>query len=274
MITDILRKPGLIHKLLFMAVTLALSAMSVIAANRYSVASGNWGNTNIWSATPGGPPGATVPGKQDDVFIQNSHIVTATGDIECSSITFTGAIAMLVIDSPGSITLKNTIALNKLADANSECILAGTGTLICVRVNVGSDTNPPPTDGSSSVYTHTFTSRIASLNLSVKGAPKNDLTINSYSGLASNVRNGIFNLENGTVTIDGQVITNNAMQQIHPLSQWQQESSQVHLSLKAGHHLSFFPATGTNDINLFGTASLVNYAMRVPRQHLEHHIIT
>ncbi len=265
MITDILRKPGLTHKLFLMALAMAFSVMSVIAANRYSVSSGNWGNPMIWSATSGGPPGASAPGKQDNVFIENSHFVTVTADIECRSLTFTGATATLTVDSPSTLTVGNSVTLNNLTNSNSECFLSGTGTLSCAWIDVGSETNPPPTDPSSSVYTHTFTSAIASLNLAVKGAPKNDLTINSYTGGTSHFRNGIFYQESGIVTIDGQIVTINPNAGNTSTFSMASGIQSGTLFLNGRPSPFILSGTGTNSINLNGTASLVNYCYAGPQ---------
>ena len=50
-----------------------LSAGSARAANRYAVATANWNVTSTWSATFGGPSGASVPGSSDDVFISQTN---------------------------------------------------------------------------------------------------------------------------------------------------------------------------------------------------------
>lgn len=225
-----------------MSMVMACSVLSALAADRYSVSSGSWGNPLIWSATPGGPPSAGVPDRQDDVFIGNGHTVTVTADFECRSVTFTGAMAKLVVSSPSILTVRDGVTLNKLTNSNSECFLEGTGTLTCVYIEIGSETNPPPTDPSSSVYTHTFTSRIANLNLSVQGAPKNDLVINSYVGGTSHFRNGIFNLESGIVTVDGQLLTNNVNPGNNSTFSMATGSQSGSLFLNGRPSLSFFQA--------------------------------
>lgn len=248
-------------KKFLLAVVLSFSVISLFAADRYSVASGNWNSTATWSATSGGAPGATVPGKNDNVFIENSHTITVSEDQECTSLAFTGAIAALTVNSPATLSVKSYVTLNNLTNLNSACILAGTGTLTCAEVNVGSDVNPPPTDPSSSVYTHTFTSRLAFLNISVKGAPKNDITIYSFTGGTSHLRNGIFNPEEGIVTVDGQVVTiNQTGSNTSSLSMATGvEAGTLNLRGKASPFT--LSGTGTNSVNLNGTASLVNYSM-------------
>lgn len=248
-------------KRFFLAAVLSFPLLSLLAADRYSVASGNWNSTAIWSATSGGAPGADVPGKNDKVFIENGHIVTVSEDQECTSLTFTGAVATLAVNLPAILTVKSYVTLDNLTNLNSVCTLAGTGTITCAEVNVGSSANPPPTDPTSSVYTHTFTSRIAFLNISVKGAPKNDITIYSFTGGTSHLRNGIFNLEEGIVSVDGQVVTINQNGSNTSSLSMATGAAAGTLNLR-GKSLPFIlSATGTNSINLNGNASLVNYSM-------------
>ena len=54
----------LIWLICFIITTFILAEKDIIAADRYSVASGNWNATSTWSATSGGAPGAsgTDPG--------------------------------------------------------------------------------------------------------------------------------------------------------------------------------------------------------------------
>ena len=260
MIPDSVNKPCLICKILVMAAAMAYSGVSASAADRYAVASGDWTNPSIWSATPGGAPGAGVPGKVDDVFIENGHTVTLTADAECLSITFTGAFAILTVNSPATLTLKNSITLNKLTDLDSECRLTGSGTLTCVGVEVGSEINPLPVDPSYSIHTHTFTSSIANLLLAVKGSPRNNLTINSYIGSSTHISNGVFNLESGVITIDGKLITNN-LDAVNTSTFSMATGSQSGTLILNGRLSPFtLSGTGINSLNLNGLYSLVNYS--------------
>ncbi len=259
MIIDRMKKPGLICKILLLTVAMASSMMSVSAVNRYSVNSGNWGAASTWSDTPNGPPGAGAPDRQDDVYIQNGHTVTVTTDYECTSLTFTGAYAVLVVNSPATLTVKTIVSLNKQTSQNAACIVTGTGTLVCVGVDVGSDTNPPPIDASSSVYTHTFTSSIAYLSLSVKGAPKNDITITSYVGGTTHFRNGIFNHESGIISVDGQIVTSNSATGNTSVFSMETGVQSGTLMLYGRPSPFILSGTGTNVTSFNGSASLVNY---------------
>ena len=260
MMTYRLTKPYLIHNIIIVAGVMVCSILSSSAADRYSVSSGNWSNPSIWAATSGGAPGAGVPGKNDNVYIENGHTVTVTADYDCSSIIFTGQSAILIINSPATLTLKNVISLNKLTNSNSECFLTGSGTLTCTEVVVGTSANPPPSDATSTLYTHTFNSSIAFLNISVKGSPRNNITINSYIGSVTHIRNGVFNLEDGTVTIDGKIVTNNldaVNTSVFSMASGLQSGSLYLNGRPSPFDLS---TSGVSTINLNGSASLVNYS--------------
>ncbi|MFO7574304.1 MAG: hypothetical protein R6W67_04015, partial [Bacteroidales bacterium] len=256
-----MKKHRQIYIIFLLTVKLLFIAVSANGANRYSVASGNWNSTLIWSETPGGVPGASIPGKNDDVYIQNGHTVNVTSDQECTSISFTGVSATLIIDSPAELTVKNGVALYKQADSDSECFLSGTGTLTCTDVTVGTEDNPPPTDpSSSSVFNHIFNSSIANLNLQVKGSPKNNIYINSYAGGNVNLRNGGFNILAGNVAVDGSIITANS-DPLNVSTLSLAVGPQTGTLLLNGASLPFsLSTTGSNNINLNGSTSTVNYA--------------
>jgi hypothetical protein len=256
-----MKKHRQVNIIFFLTVQLLLIALQANGANRYSVASGNWNSTAIWSATSGGPPGASIPGKNDDVYIENGHSVTVTSNQECNSITFTGASGTLTINFPAEVSVKNSVTLNKQTESDSECFLNGTGTLTCTEVNVGTEDNPPPADPAfSSICNHTFNSGIANLSLTVKGAPKNNININSYIGGTTNLRNGVFNILSGNVEVDGMIITSNSNSlNVSTLSM--ATGPQTGTLLLNGASLPFdLSATGTNEINLNGSLSTVNYS--------------
>ena len=97
---------------LFM-ISLFISGQYAWAANRYAVANGNWNSTSIWSATSGGPSGASVPGNSDNVFIEGSRTVTLNTNGSClnlsvatSSVFNIGGFNLTVL---GSTTISGTI---------------------------------------------------------------------------------------------------------------------------------------------------------------------
>jgi len=63
-----------------LSVVLLISGLEAKAANRYSVAGGNWTSKSTWSATSGGTPGADVPVAGDDVYIEGGYLISGSGD--------------------------------------------------------------------------------------------------------------------------------------------------------------------------------------------------
>jgi hypothetical protein len=122
------RLGGMVTSLLFALFVSFLGASSASAATRYSVATGNWNSTSTWSATSGGPPGASVPAAGDTVTIEGGFTVqmnvavtqTAAGSVTVNSgstlsATTTGVshtLGALTINSGGTVTLyRNTTVL-------------------------------------------------------------------------------------------------------------------------------------------------------------------
>jgi len=56
----------------------------------YSRADGLWSATNSWSATSGGPAGASVPVAGDTVVIEGGFNITVTGIQACDSVIIFG----------------------------------------------------------------------------------------------------------------------------------------------------------------------------------------
>jgi hypothetical protein len=52
-----------------LSLVVLVTAMPAFSANRYAVANGEWGITTTWSATPGGPAGASIPTAADTVYV-------------------------------------------------------------------------------------------------------------------------------------------------------------------------------------------------------------
>ena len=73
-------------KFFTLALGLMLTASIANAANRFSVANGNWNATTTWAATSGGAPGATVPVAGDVVTIEGGFNVTVTAAATCATI--------------------------------------------------------------------------------------------------------------------------------------------------------------------------------------------
>ena len=226
-----------------------LSVLSVFGADRYTVASGNWNSTSTWSASSGGAPGASVPVAGDNVFIENGYSLSVTANASCSNITFNGSSATLTVNSSLTLSVSASIAIDEQNNNSVSANISGGGTLSCNSVSVGSGANPPT--GFISAYTHSINSSISVFNIS------GNLSINSYFGLLFNLRDGIFSQEEGTVTISGSVVTNNATALNTATLTMASGAETGTLVLSGGTPFSL--GTGTNTITLNGSSTLVNY---------------
>ena len=104
-------RPDLTCKKFFLAVVLSFSVISLIAADRYSIATGRWDQTNTWSATSGGPGGASVPGAVDNVYIEGGYSVRiSNAAASCSNLSIT---AGSTLDARGqNLTVGGTTVVN------------------------------------------------------------------------------------------------------------------------------------------------------------------
>lgn len=189
-------------RLLFLfLLTALLSLETVFAADRYSISSGNWNSTSTWSATSGGAPGASAPVAGDNVYIESNHTITVTADAECSSVIFTADDASLIVNSSISLVISSSITLENQSTSSNSCSLRGEGTINCSSMELGATTNTP--SGSNDIYTHIIYSTIA--NLSISG----NLTLNSYYAGFKTAGNAGFYLEDGTLTVSGNISASN-----------------------------------------------------------------
>ena len=98
---------------------------SSVSAQRFAVASGNWGSTTTWSTVLNGAPGASVPGSGDDVTVQTGRTVTLTANAASLSLT-----------NSGSLDISSfTLAVGNIF-TNSGTFMPNTGTVIFNRSNV------------------------------------------------------------------------------------------------------------------------------------------
>lgn len=94
-----------------------------LAAPRYAVATGNWNSTSTWSATPGGAPGASVPGISDDVIFVNGPVtVTVTADAICNSVHIDNAAAA----GDNLLFINNGVTLTVVGNVDIEGFHSGT----------------------------------------------------------------------------------------------------------------------------------------------------
>jgi hypothetical protein len=106
-------RPTLTCKKLFLAVVLSFFWFSLIAADRYSVATGNWNDISTWSATSGGASGASFPIAGDNVFIEGGFTVTTAADAACANLNIANGATLSVagfnITVSGTTTVNGTI---------------------------------------------------------------------------------------------------------------------------------------------------------------------
>ncbi len=81
--------------------------------DRYAVAAGNWSSTSMWSASSGGPSGASVPLPQDNVFFNaSSGVGNYSADMPRlgADMVFTGFTRTFTI--PNSVSFYGTLTLS------------------------------------------------------------------------------------------------------------------------------------------------------------------
>jgi hypothetical protein len=157
--------PRITCKKLFLAVVLSFSVFSLFAADRYSVATGNWNNNATWSATSGGAPGASFPVAGDNAFIENVFTVTIPANAACNNLSIANGSTLNV--GGFNITVSGTTVLN--------------GTI----------------NYTNTVGTKTFTGLVA---INATGIWNNN-TVNAQINLRGGVSNsGTFNAGTGTYT--------------------------------------------------------------------------
>ncbi|MFH1121334.1 MAG: T9SS type A sorting domain-containing protein [Bacteroidota bacterium] len=91
------------------------SASTAMAANRYSVATGNWSSTSTWSATSGGSSGASAPVAGDVVYIEGNRTVTINVNAYCASISIDNGsslnIGAYTTNFTGTTTVSGTLTV-------------------------------------------------------------------------------------------------------------------------------------------------------------------
>ena len=88
----------------------------------YSRANGNWNAIASWSATSGGPAGASVPVAGDTVVIERGFDITVTGTQECDTLTINGA--ALIING-GSLTVSSGMYVDGNFGKDSKFTMTG-----------------------------------------------------------------------------------------------------------------------------------------------------
>ena len=215
------------------------------AANRFSVASGNWNSTSTWATTSGGSPGASVPGINDDVFVEGGFSITVSDAQFASSLTFTGTGVTLTVNSGITLAITNAITENSSTGTNYSNTIAGAGTITCASLTAGTSVVP------SSDKTTTLTTTIAVLTIS-----GNCSLYSSDNG--NNQNNATFALSSGTVTVGGSIRSTNIDLTQNTSTFTMASGSQTGILILGGS-TPFALGAGVNSITLAGTTTVVNY---------------
>jgi hypothetical protein len=108
---------------LFTAVLIVALGTTAMAADRYSVASGNWNATSTWSATSGGAPGASAPVAADNAIIEGGWTVTVTAAAACTNLSIATGSALTVggftLAVSGTTNITGTITFNSATGAKT-----------------------------------------------------------------------------------------------------------------------------------------------------------
>lgn len=189
-----------------LSVTLLLILFSSfgLAANYYTIASGNWNSKTIWSLSPGGASANKVPGGADDIFIQPSHTVLANVNVRCRNLTIASSGVLNVGNKNINIT-GNTLIGGTLLYSSVQGSVTFTGDITINSGGTWSNSinesitfkgnilNNGTFIGGTGTYTFSGsaksmggTNQIALTNLTVNGALTNTGTLSVSGTLAGN----------------------------------------------------------------------------------------
>ena len=93
------------------------------AANRYSIANGNWNLTSSWAATSGGAAGASIPVAADNVFIESNKTVTIASNTACTNISIANGSTLNVgafnLTTTGLVSVSGAINFTRIVGAKT-----------------------------------------------------------------------------------------------------------------------------------------------------------
>lgn len=81
-------------------------------ADRFLRASGNWSSTSVWSTSPGGAGGASVPGPNDVAIMPSNFTVTINQNVNCAAII---QAAGTITNTSYNVTLKSFYSYSSAA---------------------------------------------------------------------------------------------------------------------------------------------------------------
>jgi len=100
-------------------VLLVFCRNEVKADDRYSVSTGLWSSTSVWSTTSGGVSGASIPGAGDNVYIEGGFTVTL--DANTANLALLSIAAESILTTSGTFTVSaTTININGNYEDGSE----------------------------------------------------------------------------------------------------------------------------------------------------------
>ena len=117
-----------ISVIIVLPLLIGFTASFAQAADRYSVATGNWGSTSTWSATSGGSSGASVPVAGDNVYIERTYTVTIAANAACATITIGTA------NGAGTLTFRGASSTNYTLTVSGNISVASNGSLTVTNV--------------------------------------------------------------------------------------------------------------------------------------------
>ncbi|MBK9358597.1 MAG: hypothetical protein IPN08_14650 [Bacteroidales bacterium] len=224
-----------------------LSGTTTLAANRYSVATGNWSSTSTWSATSGGASGVSAPVAGDVVYIEGNRTVTINTNAYCASISIASGSALNIgaytINFTGTTTVSGTLTVTSTT---------GTKTFGQVIISGGTWTNNVAEtfaitgmtlSGSTIGGAATGVFNIAASGLTISESTTNTINRSTFTVTGPTTVNGtlIFGNATGTKTFVGH-ITNNGT--------WTNSANSA-ITMRGGitNNGTFTSGTGTHTFN-------------------------
>lgn len=174
-------------------------------AARYLVAggSGNWGDTDNWSASSGGASGASAPGSSDDVFMDANSGAASITSGSCLSLDCTGFVGTLSLTSSMSVGGNVTLSAGMTLSGAGFFSFASTTTII----SAGHTLNSLVVGGTASLTLGDALLVSGAISTSAFGASSIDTA--GYSVTAASWVGGVkgsggtFTLRTSTVTLTG-----------------------------------------------------------------------
>lgn len=173
-----------------------VSSSSASAANRFSVATGNWNATTTWSATSGGASGAAVPVAADVVTIESGFTVTVTAAAVCTTLTIANTSTLSLTSGSNNLTISNgglvTVNSGGSVVFNATSVVDGGGNGsngIALTINSGANlTTANPNGFATTVTTNTVATGSFAINRGSGPVVSYSTTANyTYNGSAAQI---------------------------------------------------------------------------------------